>query len=121
MNGFATLYHNPFNKWVHVICSGKLTSDDFQQALFNGLSVLKANHCHDLILDCRLAYDAVRILTWVDNDWIAAAGENGLERIAFVYGTPNAEILNQEVWARRITFYPCHSLSSAVKWLTQKE
>jgi hypothetical protein len=41
MTGTVTIYHNPYNRWIHLICTGEVTAAEFERALLNSLDALK--------------------------------------------------------------------------------
>jgi hypothetical protein len=120
MHGVVTIYHNPLNKWLHVICSGEFTTSEFQQTLLNSVQALKEHGCQYMILDCQLAWGAGNIYDWINSQWIDLAEENGLRHLAFVYGTDYPQMFDHDLWVSRMGFYPCQNLTSAVNWLTRE-
>jgi hypothetical protein len=120
MRSVVSLFHNPFNKWIHVICSGEFTTESLTQALLDSVYALNTHKCHDVILDFQLAWGADLLYDWINTTWIEIAQENGLKNLTLVYGTHYPKLFNHPLWISRMGFYPCQNLSSAVKWLSAK-
>ena len=120
MTGTVAMYHNPYNQWMHVICTGEFTAAAFGQALLDGIHAAKAHHCADLILDCVLASKAAFEPVWTTGEWLRAAEANGLKRLAFVHSPLSAGVPAPGAWSGNVAFFPCHNLTGATQWLTRK-
>jgi hypothetical protein len=120
MTGTVIIYHNPYNHWIHLVCTGEFTAAEFEQALLDGIRATKAHHCSDLIMDCILASKAAFASVWTKGDWLLAAEANGLKRLAFVHSPLSAGVPPPGAWSGAVAFFPCHNLSSATGWLAQK-
>jgi hypothetical protein len=118
MTGTVAMYHNPYNQWMHVICTGDFTAAEFRQALLDGIHAAGAHHCADLILDCVLASKAAFAPVWTAGDWLRAAEANGLKRLAFVHSPLSAGVPAPGGWSGNVAFFPCHNLTRATQWLT---
>ncbi len=120
MTGAVTIYHDPYNCWIHLICTGKVTTGEFEQGLLGGIRALKANDYADLIIDCALAPDAAYASLWATRHWLRAAEANGLRRLAFVHSPFSSGVPAPGTWSGAVAFFPCHTLTSATGWLTRK-
>jgi hypothetical protein len=120
MTGAVTIYHDPFNRWIHLICAGKMAAGEFEQGLHNAIEALRANGYTDLIIDCALAPDDAYASLWASNHWLRAAEANGLRRLAFVHSPLSLGVPPPGPWSGAVAFFPCHSLGSATWWLTRK-
>ena len=118
MTGVVAIYHNPYNRWIHLICTGEFTAAEFERALLSGMDALKAHYCTDLIVDCALASGAAYASGWTAGEWLRAAQSSGLKRLAFVYSPLISGVPTPALEAT--AFFPCHNLSSATRWLSQK-
>jgi hypothetical protein len=120
MTGTVTIYHNPYNRWIHLICSGEFTAAEFGQALLNGIDALLVHHCSDLIIDCAMAPRAAYAFLWTTDHWLRAARANGLKRLAFVHHPLASGVPAPGTWPGGVVFFPCHNLTSATGWLVRK-
>ncbi len=120
MTGAVSIYHDPYNRWMHLICAGQFTAAEFEQGLLNALNALKANGYADLIIDCALAPDDAYASLWASRHWLRAAEASGLKRLAFVHSPLNPGVPAPGAWSGGVAFFPCHSLGSATWWLTRK-